>query len=100
MQRIYASGLTLEKYLELEGHRQVIAETACPHCGRLGGLHRHGAYERGITTQLGQVVVILIARFLCRWCAKTISYLPEWALSYRLLHTATVEAFLDGRHDR
>lgn len=100
MQRIYACELTVEQYVETQAHRQVMAERVCPICGASGGLRRHGTYERGVTTQLGQAIVILIARFLCEGCARTVSYLPGFALSYRLVSAATFEAFLDGRHDR
>lgn len=42
--------------------------------------------------------MIIVARFLCRGCWRTVSYLPSFALSYRLVRVATVEAFLEGRH--
>jgi len=100
MQRIYACELSPEQYIESETHRQVRAETMCPRCGRSGRLHRHGVYERGITGGVGQVLRVLVARFLCLGCGRTVSYLPGFALSYRLVAVTTVEASLDGRHDR
>ena len=100
MQRIYATTLTPEQYIATEAHRQVQAETACPLCGKSHGLHRHGAYERGITGTLGQVLWILIARFLCSGCRRTVSYLPDFAMSYRLVQVEAFEAFLDGKIDR
>jgi hypothetical protein len=42
----------------------------------------------------------LIARFLCVGCALTISYLPDFALSYRLVQAGSFEAFLDGQRGR
>jgi hypothetical protein len=65
-----------------------------------GPLHRHGSYERGITTTVGRIVVILVARFLCPQCQHTVSYLPDFALSYRLVQAATLEAFLNGEWAR
>jgi transposase-like protein len=100
MQRIYPTALTPEEYMAREGHRQVRAETACPRCGRSDGLHRHGVYGRGITGGLGQVLRILIARFLCVACRRTVSYLPEFAMSYRLVNAEAFEAFLDGKVGR
>ena len=100
MQRIYACELTVEQYIEIEGHRQVRPEGVCPRCGEAGRLHRHGTYWRGITSSLGQIVSIAIARFLCRRCRGTVSYLPEFAMSYRLVQTWTFEAFLEGRNGR
>lgn len=43
---------------------------------------------------------MLIARFLCVGCGRTISYLPDFALSYRLVQARTFAAFLDGEHAR
>jgi len=82
------------------GHRQVIAERRCPRCERSGRLHRHGVYGRGVTGTAGQIMVILVARFLCLVCGRTVSYLPSFALSYRLVGAATLEAFLDGARER
>ena len=33
--------------------------------------------------------------FFCRGCRRTVSYLPHFALSYRLLHVDLVERYLD-----
>lgn len=97
MQRIYPCELTVEDYVKTEAHRQVRPEEVCPRCGRTEGMHRHGVYERGITGRAGRIGKILIARFLCLACRGTVSYLPEFALSYRLVAAATVEAFLEGK---
>jgi len=101
VQRIFPCELTPEEYVSSEAHRQVRPELVCPRCGACGGpLHCHGTYARGITTEVGLVLMILIARFLCRACARTISYLPDFALSYRLVQARTLEAFLDGKGER
>jgi transposase-like protein len=97
MQRIYPCELTPEEYIETEAHRQVRPGMVCPRCGKAGPLHRHGVYKRGITGSVGQVLCILIARFLCLACRGTVSYLPSFALSYRLVRAATFEAFLEGK---
>jgi transposase-like protein len=100
MQRIYFTVLTPEQYIATEAHRQVIAELVCPRC-RKGRLHRHGKYgPRGITGMVGQLLGLFVARFLCVACECTVSYLPSFALSYRLVQVATFEAFLDGMIDR
>ena len=100
MQRLLPSTLTPEQYLASEAHREVRAETRCPHCGRGGPLHGHGTYGRNVTGVMGQVLRILIARFLCAACGVTVSYLPQFALSYRLVRAATFEADLECQHDR
>ena len=96
MQRIYPCELTVEEYVSSEAHRQVIADTVCPLCQRGGRLQRHGSYGRWTTSKLGVAVWILIARFLCTVCRRTVSYLPSFALSYRVMRAATFEAFLNG----
>jgi len=100
MQRIYPCELTAEAYVASEAQRQVMAERVCPRCGRPGRLHRHGNYRRGITGGIGQIVTIWVARFLCLGCRRTVSYLPNFALSYRLVAVGTFEAYLDGMRAR
>ena len=67
---------------------------------RKGRLHRHGTYGRGITGLVGQLLWLFVARFICLACGHTVSYLPNFALSYRIVQVATFEAFLDGKIDR
>ena len=96
MQRIYPCELTVEQYVSSEGHRQVVAECQCPNCRASGTLRRLGTYSRWVTGDLGRLVLILVARFLCLVCGRTVSYLPSFALSYRPVRAATFEAYLDG----
>ncbi|MBI4621968.1 MAG: hypothetical protein HY736_01960 [Verrucomicrobia bacterium] len=81
MQRIYLTALSPEEYIATEAHRQVTADIVCPRCGK-GRLQRHGKYGRGITGLLGQLLWLLVARFICGVCDHTVSYLPNFALSY------------------
>ncbi len=96
MQRIYPCELTVEQYVATEMERQVVAESVCPRCRSTRGLQRHGSYGRWVTADNGVAVLILVARFLCAGCERTISYLPSFALSYRIIAAATFEAFLGG----
>jgi len=99
MQRIHPTALTPEQYIATEAHRQVLGELMCPRCGK-GRLHRHGKYDRGITGLVGKLLGLCVARFLCLACGGTVSYLPSFALSCRIVQVATFEAFLDGEIDR
>ena len=47
--------------------------------------------------ELGRLLSVWIARFLCPVCGRTTSCLPSFAQPYRLMATDTVEAFLQGR---
>ena len=96
MQRIYPCEHTVEQYVSSEAHRQVIAEPVCPQCQQGGSLRRHGSYGRWVTSEIGWLVLILVARFLCLGCRRTVSFLPSFALSYRVIGTVTFAAFLDG----
>ena len=96
MQRIYPCELTVEQYLLSEWHRQVVAECRCPNCESGASLRRHGTYGRWVTGELGRMVLILVARFLCLVCGHTVSYLPAFALSYRPVQAVSFEAYLNG----
>ena len=96
MQRIYPVSLSPELYQAQEAHRQIVPETTCPACCRCDSLHRHGSYSRWVTCSVGRAISIIVARFLCSACRSTISYLPDFALSYRLVNAQTVDAFLQG----
>lgn len=100
VQCIYHCSLSPEEYLVQGGHRLVAVRSGCPRCGWCGKLRRHGSYERGISTNAGLLIRIHIARFLCQSCHHTISYLPAFAFTYRLIQVATFEAFLEGRFQR
>jgi hypothetical protein len=63
-------------------------------------LQRHGAYPRWVISLIGLLRRLWIARFLCPACRHTISYLPDFALSYRPIGVETFEAFLDGKLQR
>lgn len=102
VQCLYRCSLTPEEYVARGGHRSVVAKRRCPRCGWRGRLHRHGFYERGLSTETGHLIRIPVARFLCLGCSRTISFLPAFAFSYRLIQVATFEAYLEecfGRRD-
>ena len=100
MQRIFPSTWTPEEYVATQAHRQIIPDSICPSCERLTSLHRHGCYSRWVVSVLGALWRLLIARFFCPRCQRTISYLPDFALTYRLLGPDSFAAYLDGQHER
>lgn len=100
MQRIYACRWTVEEYVTTEAHRQIICESICANCFKAVKLHRHGRYQRWMITLLAQVVLIWVARFLCPLCRRTLSYLPDFAFSYRPLQPESFQGFLEGQTDR
>ena len=100
MQRIYRCSWSPEEYQTSEAHRQVIPEPTCPRCQKAVNLQRHGAYSRWVISLMGLLLRLWIARFLCPACRHTISYLPEFALTYRPIAVETFEAFLEGKLQR
>lgn len=100
MQRIYRSSWTPEEYATTDAYLQIIPESTCPHCQQTVQLHRHGHYKRWLITALAELLRLLIARFLCPLCRTTISYLPDFAFSYRPLQPQTFQAFLQGQIER
>jgi hypothetical protein len=100
MQRIYRSPWSPEEYEQQESHRQIIPESTCGNCHQAVKLHHHGRYQRWVATLLGKELYLWIARFLCPLCRRTISYLPDFALTYRLLQPETFQGFLEHELDR
>ncbi len=100
MQRLYCSPWTAEEYERQEGWRQIIPESTCSNCQAAVKLHRHGRYQRWVVSLLGKALYLWVARFLCSLCRHTISYLPDFALTYRLLGPETVQGFLEQEVDR
>ena len=96
MQRIYPVEILPEVYLEQNAHKKVQPEKHCASCFKAARLHRHGTYLRWITSSTGIAIRILIVRFLCPLCGVTLSYLPDFALSYRLVNAQSVQRFIDG----
>lgn len=100
MQRLYDYPSSADQYQATEAHLQVIPESICPCCFKPAKLQRHGAYDRWVVSLAGLLLRIWIARFLCSACRHTISYLPDFALTYRLAGVETFEAYLEGDHQR
>ena len=100
MQRVIAVPWSPEQYVAEEAHDLIVPESVCPNCATPTTLHVHGTYQRWFLTTLAVLLRLTIARFLCPECRITISYLPEFCLSYRALGPDSFAAFLDGHHAR
>jgi hypothetical protein len=95
MQLIVDVGMTPEEYVACRGHEIILAPERCPNarCGNNRRLHRHMKYERGLS---GLPTTFCVAVFWCQQCRTAVSCLPSFALPYRYVRVATVEAFLRG----
>ena len=100
MQRIFPSPWTPEEYVAKQAYLQIIPDSICPSCQCPTSLHRHGCYARWVVSVLGALWRLRISRFFCPLCGRTISYLPDFALTYRLLGPDSFAAFLDLQTQR
>jgi len=77
MQHIVANLTTLEQYLKAQKETpEIFRPDRCPSCGK-EGLWIHGSYDRKADRSSGSHDPIHIFRFLCPWCHKTCSSIPE-----------------------
>jgi hypothetical protein len=77
-----------EEYVRDGAHRKMARPDECPICGKSGGMRAHGFYPRSVTIP-GPIMrmLIQIRRFLCFFCRRTTSMLPDFAQPYRLVAT-------------
>ena len=95
MQQILPVPINVIEYVKSNYQDQIASPSRCSNCNDTQGLCRHGTYGRWISWCL-ETVRILVARFLCRKCGRTVSCLPDWALSYRRVNVHTTQRYLDG----
>ena len=96
MQIIRPMPVSLEVYADTDYQRQVEPSAECPNCCTRDSLEPLGYYSRGITSTGRDVLRILIRRFRCTTCFRTVSVLPSFAHPYRLVASATVSQFFSG----
>ena len=89
-----------EEYVRDGAHRKMPRPDGCAICGKSGGMRPHGFYRRSVTIP-GPIMCLLIQirRFLCFFCRRTTSMLPDFAQPYRLVATDTVNEYLAGSRD-
>ena len=98
MQQIMPVSISVPEYVESDYQDQIPNPTHCPNCNDTQGLLRHGTYQRWVSWCL-KLIRITVARFLCRKCGRTLSCLPDWALSYRQVNVFTTQRYLDSQLD-
>ncbi|WP_220427500.1 DUF6431 domain-containing protein [Desulfotruncus alcoholivorax] len=94
MQQIFYTTATPEEYQRIGKNFPFPVPDSCPNpeCLIKVPPQKHSFYERNIidTNFCGR---ILIRRYYCKHCGKTISYLPSFCLPY---FQYTVEIIIDG----
>lgn len=99
LQLIHELEIDAEQYVAEGFQRHIVAPGICPHCDCADALWALGYYVRNLTRLGAGFLRIVIRRFRCRVCGKTISILPSFAQPYRLIQNETIEKFAGGDHD-
>lgn len=68
----------------------------CPLCQTKHALTAHGFYRRTLVDR-GIDTIIRVRRYLCAFCLRTVSLLPEFALPYLRFSVAVIGLFLMTR---
>jgi len=76
MQIIYDFKNSVKRYSELGQNNDFLHPEECPHCH--DQLQKHGFYHRYVITIDGQCYQILIRRYKCQHCGRTVSILPAF----------------------
>lgn len=99
MQQVITLLSSPEQYAEKGLERTVSRPAMCPYCTNGAALEAHGYYQRWVSAfePVGRLVRIRVRRFFCRRCERTVSLLPSFALTYRLLNSELVGRFLTGQ---
>jgi hypothetical protein len=67
---------------------------SCGNCGKVGGLHWHGDYMRGISAcDSDKIEEIPIKRLRCSHCRLTMSLLPSFAQPRHCVHNQRIETY-------
>jgi hypothetical protein len=85
-----------ESYVQSGAERRMTPPTPCPNCGCHRKLRLLGYYERFVSTMAGGLARMKVRRFRCRDCRLTVSLLPDFCISYRLVRGESVARFLRG----
>jgi hypothetical protein len=96
MQIIRAMQVSADHYASTTFHQGIEPPVECPHCDAKEALTALGYYSRNVTRTGRGVLRILVRRFRCGVCRKTVSILPSFAQPYRLVLNATISEFFDG----
>jgi hypothetical protein len=96
MQIIRTVAVSADHYEETDLHQGVQPPAGCPHCSATTALKALGYYSRNVTSPRHRVLLILVRRFRCRRCGKTVSVLPSFAQPYRLVLNSTINDYFGG----
>jgi transposase len=86
-----------EDYARGGAEQGMARPNACPNCRKCSGLRALGYYSRWVSSLNKQrTTQIRVRRFRCPECHRTTSMLPDFAQTYRLVETDTVDRYFSG----
>ena len=96
MQILHAFAGSIHEYNEQLADPDRHRPFECPQCDGRKPLIAHGFYSRTIVSQEYDGTV-RVRRYLCRFCQRTVSLLPEFALPYVRFAITVLALFLKAR---
>jgi len=96
MQLVRTMPVGVEHYVGTSFHQGVEPPVKCPHCDAGDALSSLGYYSRNVTSPKSGILRILVRRFRCCGCGRTVSVLPSFAQPYRLVLNVTISEFFGG----
>jgi len=96
MQIICTVSLSPDRYAKENFQRSIRRPASCPRCGIRNVLAALGYYSRNVTSSKSGVLRILVRRFRCCSCGRTVSVLPSFAQPYRLVLNVTISEYFGG----
>jgi hypothetical protein len=96
MQILHPSSGSIQQYSQQISDPHSNRPCRCPMCGTNKPLIAHGFYSRTIVHYHFDGI-IRIRRYLCLFCRRTVSLLPEFALPYLRFGLLVVAGFLKAR---
>jgi len=96
MQILHPFAGSIKQYLEVLSDPDRFRPDHCPQCEAKNPLMAHGFYCRTLV-DLGFDGVIRVRRYLCQFCKRTVSLLPQFALPWLRFSLMVISLFLVAR---
>lgn len=96
MQILHPFAGSIQQYDEAISDPDRYRPDHCPQCEAKQALAGHGFYQRTLV-DLAFDGVIRVRRYLCRFCKRTVSLLPEFALPWLRFSLTVISLFLVAR---
>ncbi len=96
MQILHPFTGSIQRYLEEIADPDRYRPDHCPQCDAQHPLTGHGFYQRTLV-DVAFNGIIRVRRYLCRYCKRTVSLLPELALPWLRFSVSVIALFLVAR---